>query len=99
MSSTTSIPSGEASHSRRTALYEARIAAGLSAEKLAGRAGISAKTVYAIERGTTVARDLTRHALSRALGCEVEALFPANEERPVPGDSEVRPRIIRVLDE
>jgi DNA-binding XRE family transcriptional regulator/ribosomal protein S27AE len=59
---------------RQNALYTHRIAAGLSRDKLAARAGVTAKTVFNIERGLVEPNEATLRVLAQALGCEVTDL-------------------------
>ncbi len=59
---------------RQSALYTHRIAAGLSREKLAVRAGITSKTVFNIERGLVEPNEATLRVLAQALAIEVADL-------------------------
>jgi DNA-binding XRE family transcriptional regulator len=53
-----------------------RLALGYSRERLGAAAGgLSAATVFRVERGMVVPRPATRVALARALGCRVSDLF------------------------
>jgi DNA-binding XRE family transcriptional regulator len=69
-------PVGVALRTRREQL-------GLSREALGAVAGgISSDTVARAEAGTVKTNRATKFALARALGCEVEELFPTNEVKP-----------------
>lgn len=69
-------------------LFWARRARGLSRERLAALAGVSPRTVYAIEVEGVQPQRATRTVIAAALGCETSDLFPASspllngEERP-----------------
>ena len=75
-----STPQGYAPHP--TGLAELRISQGLSRERLAARAGISARTVYNLERGRCSPQAITQAVLARALDCRIEDIFPTNESDP-----------------
>ena len=65
---------------RAAGLERRRLALGYSRERLGAAAGgISSATVRRVERGLVRPHPATRAALARALGCEVEDIFPANE--------------------
>jgi transcriptional regulator with XRE-family HTH domain len=57
-----------------TTLQRLRLAAGDSREVLAARAGLSARTIYAIELEGVQPQRATRRVLAEALGCEPEDL-------------------------
>lgn len=65
-----------------TPLRQARLAARLSADRLAAMAGIAPLTVRRLERGLHDPKSATRCALSGALGLPVEVLFPETNEGP-----------------
>lgn len=56
--------------------YRRRIAAGLSQQQLADKAGLTDATVCRIENGTVKARVGSLAALADALECSVEDLMP-----------------------
>jgi transcriptional regulator with XRE-family HTH domain len=66
----------EVSPIARTPLERARQAAGLSREQLAGAAGVSARTLFSIEREDAYPRQATQAVLCIALGLMPEVLFP-----------------------
>lgn len=65
-------------------LFHLRRAQGLSRERLAALAGLSPRTIYAIEVAGVQPQRATRHVLADALGCAPADLFlaPNEEERP-----------------
>jgi DNA-binding XRE family transcriptional regulator len=67
--------------SRTTRLSQLRIERGLSREKLAARAGLSARTIFNLERCIGQPQAITVAALARALGCSAEDIFATNEQR------------------
>lgn len=75
-------------------LVTARLAAGLSVERAAARAGLSARTVYNAETYRHVPTATTRRALADALGQDESVLFPNHNDvsRPVGGSREGEPR-------
>ena len=56
-------------------LKEARTAAALTQAGLAGRAGVSRKTINTVENGVFVPSTIVALELARALGTTVEDLF------------------------
>jgi DNA-binding XRE family transcriptional regulator len=62
--------SGRSSASRRTTLRERRLALGLSREGLAIAAGLSARTIYALEVEGVRPQRATIRVLADALGCQ-----------------------------
>jgi transcriptional regulator with XRE-family HTH domain len=60
-------------------LMSARRARRLSRERLAALAGVSARTIYALEVEGGRPQHATRHVLAEALGLDAVELFPANE--------------------
>jgi DNA-binding XRE family transcriptional regulator len=70
--------------SNPTGLAEFRLSQGLSRERLAARAGVSARTIYNLERGRCVPQSITQTVLARALRCRVKDIFPipTNESSP-----------------
>jgi transcriptional regulator with XRE-family HTH domain len=67
--------------SRLSPLRQLRLAAGWTADDLASRAGISSRTVYALEGGHNVPHRSTLRALAMALGCHPQDLLN-DHERP-----------------
>jgi DNA-binding XRE family transcriptional regulator len=65
-----------------SAVSTARRAAGLSRERLAAQAGVSVRTIYALEVERVRPRRATRRVLADALGLTPADLFP-EDERPV----------------
>jgi DNA-binding XRE family transcriptional regulator len=63
-------------------LKVARIAEGWTQEQLAELAGVTARTVGALEAGDASPRLRTARALADALGWSVADLFPPDEETP-----------------
>lgn len=61
-------------------LMELRINNGLSANRLALRAGVSGNTVRAAERGAYICED-SQHAIAEALDARVIELFPFERQR------------------
>jgi putative transcriptional regulator len=61
-------------------LREARVAAGLTQAELAGRAGVSRKTINTVENGVFVPSTILALTLARVLGTSVEALFQLSLE-------------------
>ena len=57
-------------------LYDARRANSLSREELAALAGLSPRTIYAIEVEGVRPQRATRRVLALALACATEDLFP-----------------------
>lgn len=55
-------------------LLELRALAGLSRERLAALAGLSPRTIYAIEREGVRPHEPTLYALANALNCDLEDL-------------------------
>jgi transcriptional regulator with XRE-family HTH domain len=79
-------------------LYVFRVARGLSRERLAQRAGVSARTVFGIERGDHEPRRATAFVLAQALGIEPEYLL--NEIEPAsPGSIKTTPTRNGTVDE
>jgi transcriptional regulator with XRE-family HTH domain len=77
------IPPGS-SHADRTVsdgvrLMIARGSRSCSRERLARRSGVSARTIYEIEKRDQRPRRTTRAALAGALGVPVESIFPQAE--------------------
>jgi transcriptional regulator with XRE-family HTH domain len=69
----------------RSPLLKQRDAQGLSREELARRAGLSPRTIYAIELEGVHPQRATKYVLAQALGIEPDALEPQNDERqPTP---------------
>lgn len=64
---------------------DARLARGWSCETLAARAGISARTIYALERGENKPQASTRLVLALALGVHEVDLFPQDVPEPETG--------------
>lgn len=61
-------------------LRELRLRHGFSREALGARAGgYTASTIWRIENGDVTPRRSTRSALARALGVDVDDLFPVGE--------------------
>jgi putative transcriptional regulator len=56
-------------------LKDARSAAGLTQAELAGRVGVSRKTINTVENGVFVPSTLLALKLAKALKCKVEDLF------------------------
>ncbi|TPW28236.1 helix-turn-helix transcriptional regulator [Martelella alba] len=79
-------------------LRQARLAAGLTQEELATRAGISRPRYRDIETGIAAARATTLINLARALGLEVmlvpQAVVPAVEALLSPDDDDDRPAFL-----
>lgn len=69
-------------HPTRTALERERQLRGLSREELAALAGLSPRTIYALEVEEVRAQRATRRVLALALDCNVAELFPVNDQRP-----------------
>ena len=65
-------------------LGELRRQRGFSAIELAGMAGITRQTIYAIEAGSYVPNTTVALRLARALDTEVEELFSLSEAAPPP---------------
>jgi putative molybdopterin biosynthesis protein len=65
-------------------LLEMRQKRGLGAADLAGEAGISRQTIYAMEAGNYVPNTIVALKLARALDCTVEDLFVLAEDAPPP---------------
>lgn len=63
-----------------SALEAARLARGLSRERLAAHAGLSARTIYAIERGGVCPHRATVRMLTEVLGRPASELFPGMPE-------------------
>jgi DNA-binding XRE family transcriptional regulator len=69
----------------RVSLEGRRLALGYSRERLGAAAGgLSAATVFRVERGMVAPRPATRVALARALGCRVADLFSDHTEGTTP---------------
>lgn len=62
------------------AVAELRRAAGLSRERLAAKAGVSVRTIYALEVEGVCPRRATQQVLAEALGVAASDLFPTNEQ-------------------
>jgi DNA-binding XRE family transcriptional regulator len=67
---------------RRVPLYALRTLRRLSREELAGMAGVSPRTIYAIEVEGVHPQRATRHVLALALGVAVAELSQDDECRP-----------------
>jgi DNA-binding XRE family transcriptional regulator len=61
---------------------EARRARGLSRERLGALAGLTPRTIYAIEIEGVRPRRATRHVLAEALSCDGRELFPDDHDPP-----------------
>lgn len=59
-------------------LVALRVAQGLSRERLAQLAGVSARTIYGIERDGNEPRRATALVISMALGCSPDAITGTN---------------------
>ena len=62
-------------------LLAARVAVGLSRERLAALAGVSPRTIYAVELEAVQPQRATRYVIAQALGTDVNDLF--DDEGPV----------------
>jgi DNA-binding XRE family transcriptional regulator len=60
-----------------------RTAQGLSREVLAAAAGVSARTIYAIEIEGNRPQRATQRVLALALDCDVADIFPTTSEIPM----------------
>jgi putative transcriptional regulator len=56
-------------------LHQLRAERGLTQAALAGRVGVSRKTINTVENGVFVPSAMLALRLARALGCPVEAIF------------------------
>ncbi|MDR3764482.1 MAG: substrate-binding domain-containing protein [Acidobacteriota bacterium] len=70
-------------------LAEFRGKRGISAAHLAGDAGVSRQTVYAIEAGTYIPNTLVSLRMARALDTTVEELFELQEASPLDSSGEM----------
>ena len=70
--------------SRRTAppLKVFRVARDLTQGELAALAGVSRRTILALEKGQTRPQIKTARAIAHVLSCQAEVLFPPNREEP-----------------
>ncbi|WP_176086544.1 helix-turn-helix transcriptional regulator [Martelella sp. HB161492] len=90
-------------HSIGETLRQARLAAGLTQEALASRAGISRPRYRDIETGSAAARTTTLINVARALGLEMmlvpQAVVPAVLALIEPDDDNDRPAFLALPDE
>lgn len=70
----------EVSRPARTTLEQLRHARGLSREELAAMAGLSPRTIYALEVEGVRPQRATRRVLAISLNCNPGELFPHNDE-------------------
>jgi transcriptional regulator with XRE-family HTH domain len=66
-------------------LAELRAKRGLSRERLAALAGLSARTIFGIERENVRPQRATAHVLAEVLGCEPDDLLDGEAPASTPG--------------
>lgn len=59
-----------------------RTSRGLSREQLAAEAGVSPRTIFAVEVEGVQPQRSTQRVLALVLGCEPTDIVPTNEQRP-----------------